>query len=96
MSRKQQNEPDEIVLADGKNTIDPGVAEEVPPASEPANWTEGLWGVHVRLACAYCPFDTLDGEEVMAEHYHSQHAPPPPPSPTPVVLIADRYGNQVR
>ncbi len=95
MSKKQQPEPEEIVLAEGVVTIDPDVLEQVPVASEPAHWTESIWGVHAQWACAYCPFDTLDGEEAMAEHYRSQHAPPPPPAPAPVVLIADRYGNRV-
>ncbi|MBK8211569.1 MAG: hypothetical protein IPK78_18090 [Rhodospirillales bacterium] len=84
---------------DETETLDEVTAAEVEAVAEvkPAKpWTETTWGTHARWACRLCPFDTLDGEEAMAEHYLVEHAPPPAPAPAPVVQVYDRFGNPVR
>lgn len=76
-----------------------GPPEEVVAVEEeataPAHWTETVWGTMARWACAYCPFDSLDGEAAMAEHYRAEHAPPPPPAPVVAIQVYDRWGNPV-
>lgn len=56
----------------------------------------GTWRGFPRWACNHCQFDTLDGESVMVDHLIEAHFPPPPPDPAPLVLVADKRGNQVQ
>jgi hypothetical protein len=42
---------------------------------EEKRFTVGKWGEFTQWKCAYCPFDTLEGEAAMLEHYHRVHAP---------------------
>jgi hypothetical protein len=103
MSKKQQPELDAGTEATATFQLenvemDPDVVSTLVASdrTKHTHWTQTLWGTHVRWACTYCPFDTLDGEAAMAEHYRVQHAPPPPPAPIKVVLVADRFGNVMR
>lgn len=42
-----------------------------------ALWSIGRWHDVPLYACLFCPFDTLDGEAAMLEHWREVHAPPP-------------------
>ena len=71
--------------------------EEIFVAGEQADpaplWTMGQWGGIPQWRCACCPFDTLDGEDVMQAHWQAEHAPPAPVVTPPTIQIYDRWGN---
>ena len=56
-------------------------------------WTMGRWGDMPQWRCAFCPFDTLDGEAVMLAHWQAEHAPPAPVVAPPIIQVYDRWGN---
>lgn len=58
-------------------------------------WTMGRWDQFPQWKCAFCQFDTLDGEEAILAHYLAEHAPPAPVVTPPVIQVYDRYGNPV-
>ena len=78
------------------------IAEKFPEQPEGENpfFMLGKWGEFTQWRCRFCPWDTLDGEAAMLEHYESVHKPPipakPPISAATSILIADRFGNPVR
>lgn len=84
----KKQEPEVTVVADFETAVVPA-----PVAAKLEPWTVGAWGEFAQWQCALCPWDTLDGEEAMREHYVTVHAPPPPAAPAPTVLRADRFGN---
>lgn len=89
MSKKKDEIVEEVARSgDRPELVEAAVEAEVKP------WTETLWGTRARWACVLCPFDTLDGEAVMAEHYLAEHAPPAP-APVERVQVYDRWGNAV-
>lgn len=92
MSKKQTKDQEA-----GEGPLQVPYSEDVeqPAAAAPSHWTETMWGTHVRWACAYCPFDSLDGEAAMAEHYLTEHAPPAAPTPAATIQVYDRWGNPV-
>ena len=67
--------------------------QQVEP--EPA-WITAEWGVLPQWRCCLCPFDTLDGEAAMLEHWRECHAHPVPVAPPPVIQIYDKWGNPQR
>jgi len=56
-------------------------------------WTLGQWGGFTQWCCKLCPFDTLDGEEIMCRHILERHAPPP--GQEPLIPIYNIYGNRI-
>lgn len=40
-------------------------------------WSIGRWHDIPLYACLFCPFDTLNGEPAMLEHWREVHEPPP-------------------
>lgn len=63
------------------------------PSATESRWETGEWSFYPIWRCVLCPFDTLEGEEAMLEHWHSAHEHPtetPAPSTIP---IYDRRGN---
>jgi len=69
--------------------------EQPNPVPENPYFTMGSWNGFPQWKCKQCPWDTLDGEGALMEHYAERHGPPPEP-PKPVIIpIYDRWGNQV-
>lgn len=82
-----------------KQTETQQTSEVVFVAGEQANtdplWTMGQWGDFRQWICAFCHFDTLDGEDAILAHYLAVHAPPAPAMAPPIIQVYDRYGNPV-
>lgn len=55
----------------------------------------GQWKGMPRWQCKLCPWDTLEGEEVIRKHIVTTHMAPPPKEEPKQVLVADRFGNVV-
>jgi hypothetical protein len=85
----------DALLSDPKH--DPVEIPDPAPAPAPnPHFTLGRWQTFTQWKCAYCPYDTLQGEAVIMEHYQERHAPPPEPAPAPrLIQVADRSGNPV-
>lgn len=64
--------------------------------AEPKPWYTAEWGTLPIWRCVLCPFDTLDGEEAMLEHWNLAHVHPEPVKPPSVIQIYDRWGNPQR
>lgn len=73
----------DISVADG-----PGAAE--------TRWITAEWGVYAQWRCVLCPFDTLDGEEAMLEHWQNAHVHPEPVKAPSVIQVYDKWGNPQR
>lgn len=43
-----------------------------------ALWTIATWRGLPLYTCLFCPFDTIDGESAMLEHWQQVHAAPAP------------------
>lgn len=54
-----------------------------------AHYTVSLWRGMKNYECTLCAFSTLD-QEVIEQHYLTQHAPPPSP-----ILLADASGREI-
>ena len=52
------------------------------------------WNNMPMWRCSVCPFDTLDGEDVIVEHYVREHVPAVPP-PVVIIPVYDRFGNRI-
>ena len=63
-----------------------------PVTPEPL-WITGRWGDYPQWRCMFCPFDTLDGEAAMLEHWHEIHASLAPVVTPPVIQVYDHRGN---
>lgn len=88
VAKKQETGPSELKESGPEEPVEETV-------TAPEHWRVTVWGVLPRWACSYCPFDTLDGEEAMAEHYRAEHAPPPLVVAPSLVQVYDRWGNPV-
>ena len=75
----------------GQTESDISVADD-PGASE-SRWETGEWSFYPLWRCVLCPFDTLEGEEAMLEHWLSAHEHPAEIPPTSTIPIYDRRGN---
>jgi len=77
----------------------PGEQAAPEPAVESPYFTLGKWQGFVQWKCPFCPWDTLEGEQVALEHYNERHAaqtaPPENPNPTGAILIANRFGDEL-
>lgn len=75
-----------------------GEEEKVLRANIPEEeiFTLGVWGEFKQWRCRFCPWDTLEGEAAMREHFQAVHAPPPEPPQVSMIVRADRFGNEVR
>lgn len=58
------------------------------------HWMVGTWGTLDQWRCNYCQFDALS-EDAMVAHYEAVHKPPPPRR-DPKIVVADRFGNEVK
>ena len=63
-------------------------------------WTENEWHGLRHWQCNSCPFDTLDGQGIMLEHWREAHAPKPPishrePAQSSIVYVANKRGNEI-
>jgi hypothetical protein len=66
------------------------------PAPENPYFTMGRWNGLPQWKCTQCPWDTLDGEATLMEHYAERHAPPPEPAKPTIIQTFDRWGNEVK
>lgn len=73
----------------------PEISLIVEDLDEQVAWVVGQWGAMTQWRCALCPFDTLDGEQAMIEHYVTTHVQPAAAAESPLML-ADRFGNPVK
>jgi hypothetical protein len=85
-----------------KQKINPGEnGEEVilEPAAEPEQgngiYEMGMWGAFPQWKCLHCPWDTLDGEAAMLEHYARVHLVRAA-EPARTIPVFDRWGNEVK
>lgn len=66
--------------------------EETP--AELVRFTAGSWRGMPTWACTACPFDTMEGEEVILKHYQDQHETRRGTRKYLLPLL-DRHGNQI-
>lgn len=60
-------------------------------AAEPVLlFTNGTWAGRPQWRCAFCPWDTLESEAAMLEHYETVHKPPEPPKPEGLIMIGKK------
>jgi hypothetical protein len=92
MAKKRPEEHDLPTPEDQQKQI----AEAV--TTTPLLYTLGQWRGMTTWQCAFCPWDTLEGESAFYEHYRSQHAQPAEPDepPPPTIPVADRWGNEIK
>lgn len=70
---------------------DISVADE--PSAPESRWQTAEWSFYTLWRCVLCPFDTLEGEEAMLEHWQSAHEHPTEISAPSTIPIYDRRGN---
>ncbi len=87
MSKKR--EPEEAEVQPAAETPAP---EEADVSAKPEHYDVGTWNGLPHYACRYCPFDSLDEEDIRT-HYIERHGPPPPPTAPPVPKLYDRFNN---
>jgi len=63
------------------------------PSAAESRWETGEWSFFPIWRCVLCPFDTLEGEEAMLEHWHSAHEHPAPVVTPSVIQVYDHRGN---
>jgi hypothetical protein len=76
------------------------IAEPVEVVVEPDPESDlpfilGTWKGLPQWQCRFCAWDTLEGEDVMMEHYIARHAPAPTFVSSEIVVY-DRWGKPVR
>ena len=87
MARKTEHDEQEVVAV----TAEP-VAE---PKAPETRYTLLTWGVHPMWRCTVCPWDTVESEAAMLEHYQREHVAAVP-LPAVHIPVYDRWGNLVR
>ena len=60
-----------------------------------SHYTMASWGGHTQWKCNYCPFDTLEGEQIILEHIARNHFNPLAPKPS-LIAVADKRGNEIK
>ena len=81
-----------------KQPVEPTVPVEVVVDVEPdpdLPFVLGTWKGFPQWQCRFCAWDTLEGEDLMMEHFIARHAPPPTFTPSEIVVY-DRWGKPVR
>lgn len=63
-----------------------------PVEPEPL-WETSEWGVLPQWRCVLCPFDTLEGEAAMLEHWLNVHTHPALVVTPSVIQVYDHRGN---
>lgn len=71
---------------------DLGTITSEPPIELP--YIEGLWSGLPQWRCRLCPWDTLEGEDVMWEHIAARHGAAEPVAPR-LVQAYDARGNPI-
>lgn len=66
--------------------------EEAPAEGEYEHWTVGNWAGIPNYICKYCPYATVDGEDVIEAHYDARHNAEVPQELTGLV---DGNGNPI-
>jgi hypothetical protein len=95
MKRKDEPAEDLMAIAEtGAVMVVEAEPEQAEP-TEPAPYRENTWNGMRHWECAFCAWDTLEGEAEMMHHYISRHAAPEP-APAPTVIVYDRWGRPVQ
>lgn len=63
------------------------------PVKPEALWLVSKWGDYPQWRCMFCPFDTLNGETAILEHWREMHALPAPVVTPAMIPVYDRRGN---
>ena len=63
------------------------------PVQPESRWETAEWSFYTLWRCVLCPFDTLEGEDAMMEHWLNVHTHPAPVVTPSVIQVYDRRGN---
>jgi hypothetical protein len=81
-------------LVEAARVLQGGETATIPPAETAViKFTLGVWAGRPQWQCPYCPWDTLEGEQAIVDHWEARHAPPPPIPP--LVQAFDKRGKPV-
>jgi hypothetical protein len=85
--------PEEYEVAAPAEVETSPVSAEKEPEDE--RYTLGTWNNYTQWRCAFCPWDTLRGRDVMLQHFVHVHVglTAQPEAPRPVMY--DRFGNRL-
>lgn len=65
------------------------------PMTEELPYILGRWGGYTQWKCRYCPWDTLEGEQALIDHFTVTHNQPAENQHSSILLVADRFGNPI-